>query len=212
MTRMGVFDNNKIPSTNLSDFMRDFSYNGYKQSDLNRLGHHKSKFSRKGITTPKEVQDASKSENLSADRFGRYKSIKSDPDKESWFNRYKASLEKRTFLDRPENYVRQSNDETEKKDLSIKQHANHRGEKRLLTKQERIHGVKEEPKTDELNKSSNEISSGEEEKASGEPPEEENLSTEDTSNKKVDNGRRDVFSRIDNFLSSYDTELPDGPS
>jgi hypothetical protein len=102
----GIFDNS-LPSTTLKDFMKNFSYNGLKRSDLDRRGSFNNRFTSGPILTPDEIKDASKEQNLYRDRFGRYNS-KNKPGT-SWFESYKAGLTKSYNGAYRENYSRDVN-------------------------------------------------------------------------------------------------------
>lgn len=102
----GIFDNS-LPSTTLKDFMKNFSYNGFKHSDLDRRGNANNRFTSGPILTPDEIKDASKEQNLYRDRFGRYNS-KNKPGT-SWFESYKEGLTKSYNGAYRENYSRDEN-------------------------------------------------------------------------------------------------------
>ena len=54
---MGIYDSS-LPKTNLNDFMKNFSYNGYKKSDIDRRGTFDNRFTSGPIETPDEIKNA----------------------------------------------------------------------------------------------------------------------------------------------------------
>ncbi len=104
---MGSIYDNSLPSTNLKDFMKNFSYNGLKHSDLDRRGSFNNRFTSGPIETPDEIKNASSEKNLYKERFDKYNS-KNKPGT-SWFDSYKAGLNKSYNGAYHENYNRDVN-------------------------------------------------------------------------------------------------------
>ena len=104
---MGSIYDNSLPQGNLNDFMKNFSYNGIKKSDLNRRGTLNNKFTSGSIETSDEIKNASSEKNLYKERFDKYNS-KNKPGT-SWFKSYKAGLTKSYDGAYGENYNRDVN-------------------------------------------------------------------------------------------------------